>query len=156
MPKNGSVFFTIFQSVMTETGNLEEPSFNYQDYPADFFDCIIIDECHRAGAKDGSEWRAIMEWFAPAVQIGLTATPRRSAILDGLSESQRGFLDFVLSQYVTEGEDELDLEKLPRLLDVKYGSSSEGLQALGASVREVQEAFRGFQGKLYSEESKQQ
>ncbi len=81
---------------------------------------------------------------------------RRSAILNGLSESQRGFLDFVLSQYVTEGEDELDLEKLPRLLDVKYGSSSEGLQALGASVREVQEAFRGFQGKLYAEESKQQ
>jgi len=81
---------------------------------------------------------------------------RRSAILDGLSESQRGFLDFVLSQYVTEGEDELDLDKLPRLLDVKYGSSSEGLHALGASVSEVQEAFRGFQGKLYSEESKQQ
>ena len=79
---------------------------------------------------------------------------RRSAILDGLSGGQREFLDFVLSQYVTEGEDELDLEKLPLLLDVKYGSSTEGLHALGASVGEAQEAFRGFQGKLYAEQTK--
>ncbi len=79
---------------------------------------------------------------------------RRSAILDGLSDAQREFLDFVLSQYVSEGEDELDPEKLPGLLNVKYGSASDGLQRLGASVREVQEAFRGFQGKLYSEQAK--
>jgi type I restriction enzyme R subunit len=80
---------------------------------------------------------------------------RRSAILDGLSEAQREFLDFVLSQYVSEGEDELDPEKLPGLLNVKYGSASDALQRLGVGVREVQEAFRGFQGKLYSEERKQ-
>jgi type I restriction enzyme R subunit len=79
---------------------------------------------------------------------------RRSAILDGLSEAQREFLDFVLSQYVSEGEDELDPEKLPSLLNVKYGSASDALQRLGVGVREVQEAFRGFQGKLYSEEPK--
>jgi type I restriction enzyme R subunit len=79
---------------------------------------------------------------------------RRSAILDGLSEAQREFLDFVLSQYVSEGEDELDPEKLPGLLNVKYGSASDALQRLGVGVREVQDAFRGFQGKLYSEEPK--
>jgi type I restriction enzyme R subunit len=79
---------------------------------------------------------------------------RRSAILDGLSEAQREFLDFVLSQYVSEGEDELDPENLPGLLNVKYGSASDALQRLGVGVREVQEAFRGFQGKLYSEEPK--
>ena len=82
VPKNGSVFFTIFQSVMTDGGKEEEPAFNYQDYPPDFFDCIIIDECHRAGAKDGSEWRGILDYFAPAVQIGLTATPKRKDNVD--------------------------------------------------------------------------
>ena len=82
VPKNGSVFFTIFQSVLTDGGAEEEPAFNYQDYPPDFFDCIMIDECHRAGAKDGSEWRGILDYFKPAVQIGLTATPKRKDNVD--------------------------------------------------------------------------
>src|SRR3546814_11135125 len=50
----------------------------FGDYPPDFFDFIVIDECHRGGANAESEWRAIMEHFAPAVQLGLTATPLRS------------------------------------------------------------------------------
>ena len=82
VPKNGSVFFTIFQSVLTDGGDEAEPAFNYQDYPPDFFDCVMIDECHRAGAKDGSEWRGILEYFKPAVQIGLTATPKRRDNVD--------------------------------------------------------------------------
>ena len=45
-------------------------------YPRDYFDFIIIDECHRGGAKDESSWRAIMDYFEPAVQLGLTATPK--------------------------------------------------------------------------------
>ena len=48
----------------------------YEEYPPEFFDLIIIDECHRGGAKDESNWRGIMEYFKPAVQLGLTATPR--------------------------------------------------------------------------------
>ncbi|WP_199325158.1 DEAD/DEAH box helicase family protein [Phormidium sp. FACHB-1136] len=51
---------------------------NFGDYSPDFFDFIIIDECHRGGAKDESTWRAILEYFAPAVQLGLTATPKRA------------------------------------------------------------------------------
>ncbi len=82
VPKNGSVFFTIFQSVLTDGGDEDEPAFNYADYPPDFFDCVMIDECHRAGAKDGSEWRGILDYFAPAVQIGLTATPKRRDNVD--------------------------------------------------------------------------
>lgn len=46
-------------------------------YPPDFFDLIVIDECHRGGANDEGNWRGILEYFAPAVQIGLTATPKR-------------------------------------------------------------------------------
>ena len=82
VPKNGSVFFTIFQTFMTETkggasGDGGEPQYNFGEYPPDFFDLIVIDECHRGGANDESNWRGIMEHFAPAVQLGLTATPRR-------------------------------------------------------------------------------
>ena len=73
VPTNGAVFFTIFQSFMS--GPQNKPYFG--QYPADFFDLVIIDECHRGGAKDESRWRGIMEYFSSAVQIGLTATPKR-------------------------------------------------------------------------------
>ena len=73
VPKNGNIFFTIFQTFMS--GPDESP--NFGEYPKDFFDLIIIDECHRGGANDESSWRDIMEYFSPAVQLGLTATPRR-------------------------------------------------------------------------------
>ena len=75
--KNASVFFTIFQTFMT---GKSQPV--YKDYPSDFFDFIVIDECHRGGANDESEWRAIMEHFKPAVQLGLTATPKRRVNAD--------------------------------------------------------------------------
>ena len=100
VPKNGSVFFTIFQTFMSgpmvdavrpelvegqgssahgSTGSprTEERAFYFGEYPPDFFDFIIIDECHRGGANDESTWRGILEYFAPAVQLGLTATPKR-------------------------------------------------------------------------------
>ncbi len=73
VPTNGSIFFTIFQTFMSGYG--DTPYFG--DYPPDFFDFIIIDECHRGGANDESNWRAIMDYFSPAVQLGLTATPKR-------------------------------------------------------------------------------
>lgn len=72
VPTNGSIFFTIFQTFMC--GPDDSPYFG--QYPKDFFDLVIIDECHRGGAKDESNWRGILEYFEPAVQIGLTATPR--------------------------------------------------------------------------------
>jgi len=73
VPTTGSVFFTIFQTFMSGKDN--SPYFG--EYPKDFFDFIIIDECHRGGANDESTWRAIMEYFSPAVQLGLTATPKK-------------------------------------------------------------------------------
>lgn len=107
VPKNGSVFFTIFQSVMTDGGaevsGEEEPAFNYQDYPSDFFDCIIIDECHRAGAKDGSEWRGILEYFAPAVQIGLTATPKRKDNVDTYAYFGEPVYTYSLKEGINDG-----------------------------------------------------
>ena len=55
---------------------------NFGEYPKDFFDVIIVDECHRGGANDESNWRDILEYFASAVQIGLTATPKRKDNVD--------------------------------------------------------------------------
>jgi type I restriction enzyme R subunit len=77
VPTNGSLFFTIFQTFMSGTDKKGQPKPYFGDYPTDYFDLIVIDECHRGGANDESTWRSILDYFAPAVQIGLTATPRR-------------------------------------------------------------------------------
>ena len=78
VPKNGNIFFTIFQTFMS--GHGESPYFG--EYPPDFFDFIVIDECHRGGANDEGQWRAILNYFSPAVQLGLTATPKRQTNAD--------------------------------------------------------------------------
>ncbi len=94
VPTNGSLFFTIFQTFMCENtdskvltlaNSVQKPAtpyYNFGEYPPDFFDLIIIDECHRGGARDESNWRGILEYFAPAVQLGLTATPKRKDNVD--------------------------------------------------------------------------
>jgi type I restriction enzyme R subunit len=80
---NGNIFFTIFQTFMTDPfKKKEERTFTFGEYPPDFFDFIVIDECHRGGANDESTWRGIMDYFAPAVQLGLTATPKRTDNVD--------------------------------------------------------------------------
>lgn len=78
LPTNGSIFFTIFQTFMS--GKDGTP--NFGEYPPDYFDAIFIDECHRGGANDEGNWRGILEYFSPAVQIGLTATPKRKDNVD--------------------------------------------------------------------------
>ena len=123
VPTNGNIFFTIFQSFMTATSstnktNLEtsainyplgmvaEPqaeyktqNYNFGQYPPDFFDFIIIDECHRGGANDEGNWRAILDYFLPAVQLGLTATPKRKDNVD----TYRYFGDPVYTYSLKEG-----------------------------------------------------
>jgi type I restriction enzyme R subunit len=82
VPTNGSIFFTIFQTFMSGTDKEGKPAPYFGDYPADYFDFIVIDECHRGGANDESNWRGILEYFSPAVQLGLTATPKRKDNVD--------------------------------------------------------------------------
>ena len=78
IPTNGNIFFTIFQTFMSGPNNVPY----YGDYPSDFFDFIVIDECHRGGANDEGNWRGILEYFSPAVQLGMTATPKRKDNID--------------------------------------------------------------------------
>ena len=82
VPKNGSLFFTIFQTFMSGPAKDGRPSPYFGEYPPNFFDFIVIDECHRGGANDEGNWRGILEYFAPAVQLGLTATPKRKDNVD--------------------------------------------------------------------------
>ena len=82
VPMNGSVFFAIFQTFMSGKDKEGKSAPYFGDYPADYFDFIIIDECHRGGANDESNWRGILEYFSSAVQLGLTATPKRIDNID--------------------------------------------------------------------------
>jgi len=82
VPVNGSIFFTIFQTFMSGADAEGKPAPYFGEYPADYFDFIVIDECHRGGANDESAWRGILEYFSPAAQLGLTATPKRKDNVD--------------------------------------------------------------------------
>ena len=99
VPTNGSIFFTIFQTFMTDDGK----QYTFGQYPRDFFDLVIIDECHRGGANDESSWREIMEYFAPAVQIGLTATPRRDVNADTYKYFGDPVSTYSLKQGIADG-----------------------------------------------------
>ena len=121
VPKNGSIFFTIFQSFMTEVREEEVdmealddlaaeprieyggPKFNFGEYDADFFDFIIIDECHRGGANDESSWREILEYFSPAVQLGLTATPKRDVNADTYDYFGEPIYTYALKDGINDG-----------------------------------------------------
>ena len=69
--KSRGIYFALYQSI----GPRENNPGIYRDYAKDFFDLIIVDECHRGSAQDESLWRSVLEYFEPAVQLGMTATP---------------------------------------------------------------------------------
>ena len=124
VPKNGNIFFTIFQTFMTSAQKegekekdeehfglaaepqvqyLTKPSYNFGQYPSDFFDIIIIDECHRGGANDESSWREIMKHFSPAVQVGLTATPKRDVNADTYNYFGEPIYTYSLNDGISDG-----------------------------------------------------
>ncbi|OQA71515.1 MAG: Type-1 restriction enzyme R protein [Candidatus Dependentiae bacterium ADurb.Bin246] len=86
VPTNGNVFFAIYQSIAenknriienSEEDNEDDVIAYYKQYPSNFFDLVIIDECHRGSANDTSSWRDILNHFSHATHLGLTATPKR-------------------------------------------------------------------------------
>lgn len=103
VPTNGSLFFTIFQTFMSGVSKDGKPSPYFGDYPADFFDFIVIDECHRGGANDESNWRGILEYFSPAVQLGLTATPKRKDNVDTYAYFGEPVYVYSLKQGINDG-----------------------------------------------------
>lgn len=99
VPKNGSIFFTIFQTFMS--GPNDTP--NFGQYPEDYFDFIIIDECHRGGANDESSWREILTYFSSAVQLGLTATPKRDVNGDTYEYFGKPVYTYSLKEGINDG-----------------------------------------------------
>src|SRR3546814_15425376 len=110
---NAIVFYTIFHTFRGEPVAEDERSpgatqdgerKNYfGEYPPDCFDLIIIDECHRGGANDESNWRVILEYFAPAVQLGLTATPKRKDNADTYAYFGEPVFVYSLKEGINDG-----------------------------------------------------
>jgi type I restriction enzyme, R subunit len=103
VPTNGSIFFTIFQTFMSGPPKDGHPSPYFGEYPPNFFDFIIIDECHRGGANDESNWRGILDYFAPAVQLGLTATPKRKDNADTYAYFGEPVFIYSLKEGINDG-----------------------------------------------------
>ena len=103
VPTNASVFLTIFQTFMSGPPVDGKPSPWFGQYPADFFDFVVIDECHRGGANNESTWRGILEYFAPAVQLGLTATPRRAGNTDTYAYFGEPVFIYSLKEGINDG-----------------------------------------------------
>lgn len=97
VPQNASVFFTIFQTFMSG----DTP--NFEGYSPDFFDFIIIDECHRGGANDEGNWRNILNYFQSATQLGLTATPRREDNADTYDYFGQPVFVYSLKEGIADG-----------------------------------------------------
>ena len=99
VPKNGSVFFTIFQTFMSG----EDGEQHFGKYEPDFFDLVIIDECHRGGANDESSWRGILDYFSNAVHLGLTATPKRTDNADTYDYFGEPVFTYSLKEGIQDG-----------------------------------------------------
>ena len=103
VPKNASVFFTIFQTFMSGKDDKGNDAPYFGEYPKDFFDFIIIDECHRGGADDESSWRNVLNYFSPAVQLGLTATPKRKDNVDTYAYFGEPVYSYTLKEGINDG-----------------------------------------------------
>lgn len=96
--KSREMYFAIYQAIARD----ERRPGLYREYSRDFFDLIIVDECHRGSARDSSNWREILDYFEPAIQIGMTATPRRQDNID----TYRYFGDPIYTYTLRQGIDD--------------------------------------------------
>ncbi len=93
------MYFATYQAIAQD----ERRPGLYREYAPDFFDLIIVDECHRGSARDDSNWREILEYFAPAFQIGMTATPRRQENADTYNYFGDPIYTYSLRQGIDDG-----------------------------------------------------
>lgn len=93
------LYFALYQA-LADTGNSLGI---FRDYPADYFDVIVVDECHRGSARDESSWRAILEHFSSATQLGMTATPKRDDNVDTYDYFGDPLYQYSLAQGIDDG-----------------------------------------------------
>lgn len=99
VPTNAHIFFAIYQAI-AERENIEG---YYKAYPPDFFDLVMIDECHRGSANEEGSWREILNHFGSAVHIGLTATPKRDANVDTYEYFGKPAFEYALKDGINDG-----------------------------------------------------
>ncbi|MDD3050474.1 MAG: DEAD/DEAH box helicase family protein [Candidatus Cloacimonetes bacterium] len=99
VPTNAFVFFAIYQAISEK----ENIGGYYKKYPSDFFDLIIIDECHRGSAHEEGSWRAILDYFSDAVHLGLTATPKRNDNVDTYNYFGKPVYTYSLKNGINDG-----------------------------------------------------
>jgi type I restriction enzyme R subunit len=93
------IYLCLYQAV---TGNEEEQNI-YTQFSPDFFDLIIIDECHRGSAADDAAWRKVLEYFSSATQIGLTATPKETKEVSNIEYFGEPIYTYSLRQGISDG-----------------------------------------------------
>ncbi|HKO78241.1 MAG TPA: DEAD/DEAH box helicase family protein [Flavobacterium sp.] len=99
VPTNAFIFFAIYQAIAER----EDIGGYYKEYPSDFFDLIIIDECHRGSANEEGSWRGILDHFKPAIHLGLTATPKREDNVDTYKYFGKPIYEYSLKDGITDG-----------------------------------------------------
>jgi len=97
--KGREIYFALYQALAEDEAR---PGL-YKEYPPDYFDLIIVDECHRGSAADQSRWRRILEYFQPATQIGMTATPLRDETRDTYRYFGNPIYTYRLGQGIDDG-----------------------------------------------------
>jgi type I restriction enzyme R subunit len=97
--KSYEIYLSLYQAV---TGTEEEQNI-YKQFSPDFFDLIIVDECHRSSAAEDSAWRAILDYFSSATQIGLTATPKETADVSNIHYFGEPVYTYSLKQGIEDG-----------------------------------------------------
>jgi type I restriction enzyme R subunit len=99
VPTNAFIFFAIYQAIAER----ENIGGFYKEYPSDFFDLVVIDECHRGSANEEGSWRAILDHFSPAVHLGLTATPKRDDNVDTYKYFGKPIYEYSLKEGIQDG-----------------------------------------------------
>jgi type I restriction enzyme R subunit len=94
------IYFALYQA-LADSG--EDPTGIFRQFPPDFFDLVIVDECHRGSANADSSWRAVLEYFAPATQLGMTATPRRTETADSYEYFGDPLFQYSLAEGIKDG-----------------------------------------------------
>ena len=97
--KSREMYFAIYQALAKD----EQRPGLYKEYKPDFFDLIIVDECHRGSSRDNSNWREILDYFAPAFQLGMTATPLREDNRDTYLYFGNPLYQYSLRQGIDDG-----------------------------------------------------
>ena len=97
--KSYEVYLALYQAV---SGTEEEKNV-YKQFSPDFFDLVVIDECHRGSAREDSAWREILDYFEPAIQLGLTATPKETRDVSTLTYFGEPVYTYSLKQGIDDG-----------------------------------------------------